>query len=303
MKFKKLLLLVIVSIFGLMSFYSVKADMGPHPTSLITITDIQEPYHFDLLVDEGHRLKTLSNDEIEQQIEYNYYDETIPSVLNGFQDSDGYVSYTLYSYIPHVITQMDDNPNQYRIGYFSAPDSFKIILVLNDDTILISKLVNKKCFDAHFTYDLSGVDWNSLESGKVYEDVGELHEVIPVFEMSVELVISIIITIAIELFVLFLFGYRDNKSFKLVFLVNLFTQTVLSVFVVITGHFWIPLFGTFVVIFFGEILVFIIEIIAFALLLKEKSKSTAVGYAIAANLVSAIVGFFAWELLFLIYVN
>ena len=198
---------------------------------------------------------------------------------------------------------MDDNLDQYRIGYLSAPDNFKIAIVLDDDTILISKLINKKCFDGHFTFDLDDISFDNLERGKVYENVGEVHEVMPIFEMSIEFIISIIVTISVELFVLYMFGYKEKRSYKLAFIVNLGTQTLLSLFVVVTGYFWIPIFGTFVVIFFGEILVFATEILVYAWLLKEKKKATAIGYAVAANVISAVVGFIAWELLFMIYVN
>lgn len=96
----------------------------------------------------------------------------------------------------------------------------------------------------------------------------------------------VILTLIIEGLIFFAFGYRNKVSWIAFVIINLITQGVLNA--LLTGpnlaSYWI--FG-FV---FYEFIIFIAEMIAFALILKEHKKSRAVVYALAANSVSLILG-------------
>lgn len=101
--------------------------------------------------------------------------------------------------------------------------------------------------------------------------------------------IRLISTLAIEGVVFFLFGYRQKSSWKIFLIVNIITQGLLNIFLngLVSGYIILALI-------FGEFFVFLGEMIAFPIALKEKSKLRAVLYALAANSASLWLG---WELL------
>ncbi|MBP2023671.1 hypothetical protein J2Z44_003513 [Clostridium punense] len=101
-------------------------------------------------------------------------------------------------------------------------------------------------------------------------------------------VIRVILTLIIEGIVFWLLGFRQKRSWIIFLFINLFTQGALN--------FWLN-WGGFVIesyliikLFIGEWFVFLFEVIAFPLLIKERQKATMVGYAFLANLVSLFAG-------------
>ena len=100
--------------------------------------------------------------------------------------------------------------------------------------------------------------------------------------------LRLIMTLAIEAIIFFLFGYRSRRSWITFTVVNVITQGVLNI--VLIGNFnpW----ESYVVLslIFGEFLVLIIEIVAFLLLIKEYNRLRTAAYVLIANTVSLFVG-------------
>lgn len=101
-------------------------------------------------------------------------------------------------------------------------------------------------------------------------------------------VIRVIFTLIIEGIVFWLLGFRQKRSWIIFLFINLFTQGVLN--------FWLN-WGGFVIenyliikLFIGECFVFLFEVVAFPLLIKEREKATMVGYVFLANLISLFIG-------------
>jgi hypothetical protein len=99
--------------------------------------------------------------------------------------------------------------------------------------------------------------------------------------------IRIGLTLMIEGIVFFIFGFRKKISWIIFLIVNLLTQGTLYV--------WLNSYSPFnnYIIFsliFGEILVFIVEIIAFLIIVKEHRRLRTFLYVIVANIFSLIVG-------------
>lgn len=114
---KKVLSFIIV-VFALISIISIdgKADMGPKATADITIVGVDVPYYFDLLIQRA-AIEPLAIEDINNIIEDNYYDDTYPiDALIGYQDSQGYVSRTLYSGPPGSTSRVEDTTDTYRAG-------------------------------------------------------------------------------------------------------------------------------------------------------------------------------------------
>lgn len=96
----------------------------------------------------------------------------------------------------------------------------------------------------------------------------------------------VILTLLIEGLIFFAFGYRNKVSWIAFVVINLITQGVLNALLTgpNLGSYWI--FGFFLY----EIIIFIVEITAFALILKEHKKGRAVHYALTANFASLFLG-------------
>jgi hypothetical protein len=289
---KKLLflLLFIFSTTGLI--ISVKADMGPKPITTVEIIGFDQPYSFDLLYKSDKEINILTESEVNNQVENYYYLDDFPEELNGFVDSDGFHSYTLYRGIPHHISF--EEPNKYIAGYFSPPDVFKIALVLESGEIIISEIVHKTLFEANFIFDLSDFSLDNatpttINGTTVYELDNSVTEIIPVGNSILQFVITALATILLEVFILFVFRYNTWQSYKLIIIVNAITQTLLYASMVL-GYLAGSFFGYIGVLIIGELIVFALEIIIYQKLLKEKSKSLALFYTITANIVSLALG-------------
>jgi hypothetical protein len=100
--------------------------------------------------------------------------------------------------------------------------------------------------------------------------------------------LRILLTLAIEACVFWLFGYRDKRSWIAFLVINLITQASVNIWL-ISG--FDPL-GSYLVLMliFAEILVFIFELIAFLIVIKEHGKLRTAGYVMAANLLSLVAG-------------
>lgn len=102
--------------------------------------------------------------------------------------------------------------------------------------------------------------------------------------------IRLILTLIIEGIIFWLFQYRLKRSWVIFFLINLITQGLLNIWLNSEGPMvpYLLFFG----LVFAEILIFIFEMIAFSLLLKEHKSGRGFVYAFVANLISFIAGFF-----------
>jgi hypothetical protein len=100
--------------------------------------------------------------------------------------------------------------------------------------------------------------------------------------------LRVILTLIIEGIVFFLFGYRRKRSWLVFIIVNLVTQGILNIWLAgnyspLNNYLIFSLIG-------GEIVVFIVEIIAFLILVKEHGRLRTASFVVLANLLSLIAG-------------
>ncbi len=271
-----------------------RADVGPKPTTDVEIIGMDEPYYFDLLAryDEDEVI-VLDENTIQEQIEHDYYRDDFPDVLNGYRDEDGFASYTLYSDAPHSISQVETH--LFHCGYFVPPNVFKIVLVTASGDMIVSDIITKQLFDAYVIFRLTDFLITEAE-GQTYNDImiyfpGEdaVYEDIPVKGIIMQIVISILLTIAIEGVILLAFGYRKITSFLKMLYVNLGTQALLYTAIMLGGLYG-GFFGYFGILILGEAIVLVVEVILYALLLREITKGRAMMYAMVANVTSLVIG-------------
>lgn len=99
--------------------------------------------------------------------------------------------------------------------------------------------------------------------------------------------IRVLTTLVLEGIIFFLFGYRERRSWVSFVLINLVTQAFLNI------AFAGADFETYMLMYLYaavEVVVFLTEISAFPVAVKEKSRRHAVVYALVANAVSLYIG-------------
>ena len=273
--------IIFLSIF-IIPFQSVNADLGPKRTLDVRITGVNQPYFLDLLVEDQ-----INDDLTNIQEQY----PTLPLMIWTFEE-DGFISNIIAA--PWGRPMIRIGENHYRDNYY-APQRFKLILIFEDNTYVTSDIISTKLFNSRITWDLSEVDLSSVHIG-----VGDVTEEWPIAYMSIDLFVRIVLTILIEIAVLYAFGYRLKNSYKLVLYMNLVTQTILTGFVIAMRYFYLPFLGELFVLIVGEILIFIIEITLFVFFLREFTKKKAALYGFVANLISLMAGFLFLILFYLI---
>jgi hypothetical protein len=103
--------------------------------------------------------------------------------------------------------------------------------------------------------------------------------------------LQIILTLIIEGIVFFLFGFRKKRSWLVFLILNLLTQSIL--FTLLALGQGVPPNGYIIFgLIFGEILVFVIEMVGFQVFIKESSRVRTGVYVLVANLASLIAGGF-----------
>lgn len=97
----------------------------------------------------------------------------------------------------------------------------------------------------------------------------------------------VVFTLIIEGVIFWIFGFRDKRSWIIFITINLITQGALNIWLNSNG----PIMSyIMLVLIFGEIFVFVVEIIVFIFFCNEHGRKKSVLYVITANLASLIVG-------------
>lgn len=255
------------------------ADMGPKPSVRIEFTGIQgETYYGTLLSLRDSTGPASAWNGNPDYARYHPGDEgyEIWQKFVEYQDIDGY----------YFLQEWWDcsESNQLNWTYY-PPTPFKILLYFPEtDTFYVSPVYERYAFDSYFTVDLSAYDSDPITAHQSYDYTWEV----------ISLVARIILTIALELAIALLFGYREKKVLSFLAVVNIVTQVILNVVLNIVNYQSGSMTFTFSYVLY-EMLVFAIEAVAYSMLLKkfsskELKKGRAIGYAFVANAASFAFG-------------
>ncbi len=276
---KTMILTLLIFLFTIIPFFTVRADFGPKRTLDVEVLGVDQPYHIELLMKgtlpEGDALVEARSLIADAYSDY-------PTMLFTFE-LNGYVPASLL--LPWG-SRYQSPQEDYFIYSYNPPSEFKVMLIFSDGHYVISRRIQTSLFNSKVTFDLRGV---SLTEDLVH--VGAIDEVFPIQTMTLELALRIVGTIFIEIIVLFLFGYVQKKSYRFVGLVNLSTQLLLTGFMFAAKYFYYPIFGEIFVLIIGEIFIFAAEIIIYRFYLTEKSKKRAMLYAIVANAIALLASY------------
>ena len=256
----------------------ISADMGPKPSIDININN---PYNYNLEID-----LLFYSENADFDIDKPITDRKINDILKE-KNFDNYISAYLYYNIPFELTKKSNY--NYHIGYL-FPKEFKLAIYDLDNNILyISNLIERKRFEAKMDVDINYIS-NDTNELFINYDNAYIKEVNNYFISILKFLSRIIITIIVELFILFLFKFKDKFSFKVVLLNNLFTQIILNIILYINYYnYGLMSYDIFLII--GEIIVLIFESLINSYFIKEKKKYYTIIYTSIANIVTFLLTF------------
>ncbi len=248
------------------------ADIGPKDSVTVYVNGVEDgrEYYIALLEKREYNNKyAKENDDVWKKI-------------NEFSRADGYCLTKSPVDIPYFKMKGRDSASW---GYH-PPQMFKILLYFPDnESFLVSDVLDKYAFDSYFTVDVNGDSLTVAKNGGVKGIIVEVGG----------LLVRIVLTVLIEIGIALWFGYCAKRELKLILITNIITQVLLNAFIA-AGDYYLGGFGAIFAYIAGEIAVFIVEAVVYSAKLPRISEigtsRGAVGYAFAANLASFIGGGF-----------
>lgn len=281
-------LLLCIAVFSALLPVSASADCGPKPSTVVDFTGLNGEACYATLLSKTYSAGPNSS-IVDGNMANAYYQQgdalyDIFLKFAEYEDADGF----FFNQFIDDCTQT----HQLIWGYF-PPEEFKILLYFPDtDTFLVSPESYKRyAFDSYFTVDVSGNDLSAAS-----QEDAEIAAVRS-YDYSSEilsLMARVLLTIAIELAIALLFGFREKKLIQFIAVVNVITQIALNLALnIINFKMGQWAFSFFYILL--EFVVTVVELILYSSYLKKYSKGTVSSwkpsvYALTANTASFILG-------------
>ncbi len=245
---------------------SVSADMGPKPSITVNLTNPPSgTYYVDILWKEDSGSWKTVADEKDQ-----YNPDMLAKLVN--YNVDGWHA-RLYG-SPVQDAAFGVSTTRYTVSYMGVPDAYKVIVVTEDLRVIVSPEIRKAAFDEQISFD--------CETGVVSQTtIAERY--------AIQFFTTLIPTLVIELLLFIPFGMDFKKNWLKVVLVNLATQILLTIALGWALTNISMMFALFIYIPV-EVVILILEMIAYLFLLRKYPKLTVIGYTFAANALSFIGG-------------
>ena len=273
------------------------ADSGPKPQLTVRVENApQEPYYLDLLA-EGDWNE--SGESSYDGVDWSYHgkeDTLDPALLTSLRDNvpagwhacvaQGTTGAPIWGELYAEGTDAFGN-DLHVFGYHGVPSTYRIILVTESGKVWLSDELERRVLQSSVT-----VHWA--------DDAESTTVTVPstVTGYLLQFLATLVPTLLIEGILLLLFQYSWKQNWKAFLLVNLVTQGVLaaasSVLNLQNGA---ALWNYFLFLLPMEAVVLLIELYLYAGrgLLSGHSKGRAALYTVAANLASAVLGYYLAE--------
>ncbi len=278
------------------------ADFGPKPQLIVRVKNApQEPYYLDLLAKGDWDAEAEGRTD---GIDWNYrgkedtLDPDLLALLRGnvpagwhacvAQGTTGApLSGDLYS------ERSDASGNALHwFGYVGLPSTYRIILVTASGQVWVSDVLERRVLQSSVT-----VNWSEDTSAATVS----VPSTIPAYLL--QFIATLVPTLLIEGVLLLLFQYSWKENWRAFLFVNLITQGLLAIasssYAIQRG----PNMFSYLVFFLpAELFILIAEVYLYAGcgMLEGQSKKCAAAYAVTANVVSAVLGYYltgaAWRL-------
>lgn len=281
---KSLRFFVLLALAAALLTVSAFADTGPKAQLKVLVKNApEEPYYLDLLAEGAFEHE---GDDDFSGIDWSYSEEEIAALDSELLDA-------LRAAVPegwHACTAQGTNGapmwgdligsdaggvRLHSFRYHGVPDTYRIILVTKSGESWVSGVLHRATLQSSATVDWAARIANAPSPAMAY---------------ALQFLCTLLPTLLIEGLLLFAFGYRSKRSWRVFLLVNLVTQGGFAAYLAVTvlNHgvsgwsliFYIPI----------EVIITLVELLLYRRLLTEKNKARAAVYAIAANLCSAVFG-------------
>ena len=287
MKINKLqrcfLVVIMIFINFIISINIVKADNGPKPQlKIIVVNPPEDEYYLDLLVDyEVNNGYTWLHEE-----EYNK--EKI-DIFKNFREENWRPALLTKTRAPmnaKLIGRREEDKVIHDFGY-TLPDRFKIAILDSKNKINVSDEITLKGFNTTliYNYENKAISYkNEIDGNRLI--IGTINEMLS----SKGIVFTFLITIIIEGITLILFKFSIKKSIKPLILINIFTQILLYVaLILLVNKYSYKYYITTLLSMEGIILV--VESILFSRYLQEHTVKWRIAFSIVANILSFLSGY------------
>lgn len=263
----------------------VQADTGPKPSVVIDFQGLEGKYYYATLLSEtkstGPHFAVDAENGGEQTYQESYEDYEIYSKFLEYEDSDGFYFLQYFA---------DCSKNQQFVWGYYPPERFKILLYFPEEDRFLTneQILERYAFDSYYTV-------TAEEDGFITEKTDRTVEKLQHFgREALFLGIRVLITLAVELGIAWVFGIREQNQILIVTVTNIVTQLALNLSLYLLysrmGN-W-ALFLCYVPL---ELLVFFAEALAYLRFLNRKSQTSVSagriwGYALTANACSFVLG-------------
>ena len=269
---------------------TAKADVGPKPSVRIQFKNMGDDLCYGTLLSrEKHAGPARVWDGTARLAQLYDLDRSIWKAFVDYKDPDGYY------FLQRGWTVSETGEIAWT---YYPPENFKILLYYPEtETFVSSGSYERYAFDTYYTVDMEGVRIGSVE----YNENLSTNERINAYRSYnyrkelLSLAVRILLTIAIEMAVALLFGFRQKKQLQILALVNITTQLLLNLLLNIIHYNSGPLIFIISYVFF-EVIVFALEAGLYCRLLKKVSERKEnwyyVLYSFVANSASFWVGYY-----------
>ena len=276
---KKTLTMLIAFLVLLPVFCSVAyADTGPKPSVLIRFTGCQDtPFYATLLSEDKSTGPDSAWDGRPEFARYSPGEDgyEIWKKFVDYQDTDGYF----------FLQNFWDCTESHTLDWtYYPPSPFKILVYFPEsDSFLASPIYERYAFHSTYTVDLAAAEDGVIAAKEDWH-----------WE-TISFAFRIIFTVAVELVIALLFGYKQKKVLLLISAANLVTQLLLNLFLNSAMRMTVILFLVLPVYLIAEAIVCALEAVAYKKLFPKlgapaRARGGPVAYAIAANAASFILG-------------
>ncbi len=279
MKNKRLFVFITAAVLLFAFSFSALADSGPKPSVNVEITGIDGEYYVTLLsLYESTGPASVWDGTEEHKNNYRL-DPVIWEKFAYYEDSDGF-------YFLQQAWKCEGH-DTYEWGYY-PPKTFKVLVYIPaSDTFIASEICERYAFDSYFVMEVTADGANI--SAKIAQNYDYTAETLSLF-------MRVVLTIALEIAIALLFGYRARGELLLICITNIVTQIALNV-TLNTVNFYSGEYAFSAWYIALEFAVFAAEAaLYFALLPRfakaEKKRSLGVVYSAAANTFSFVLGMF-----------
>lgn len=275
MKKRLTALLVVLLVFALALPLAAFADIGPKPSVRVTFTGAGGREFYATLLSQASGTGPYSAEPGRSWGNDLEENEPVRQAMAAYQDPDGFY---------FLQTAWQCSETRPLAWTYYPPVTYKLLVYFPDTgEFLTSGVYSRYAFDNYYTVDLADLANGQLVLRKSYDYTWEL----------VSLLVRILATIALELAVAVPFGFAKKPFLWPILTVNVVTQILLNLGLNMIAY-WMG--GLAFMIFFWplEVLVFIVEAVAYRPLLGRRGGASAgltTIYAFTANVISCVAGF------------